>query len=78
VVCHGFSEPIDWPALRDAGAFDALWLPLKEDEVRRSLGFVWEAEKRRGERTRKPDAPQRIAPAPVLEARARVMASAAG
>jgi hypothetical protein len=42
------------------------------------LGFVWEAEKRRGERTRKPDAPQRIAPAPVLEARARVMASAAG
>jgi hypothetical protein len=26
--------------------FHSLWLPLKEDEVRRSLGFVWEAEKR--------------------------------
>jgi hypothetical protein len=44
--CHGFSEPIDWPELCDAGAFHALWLPLRENEVRQSLGFVWEAEKR--------------------------------
>jgi hypothetical protein len=40
VVCHGFSEPVDWPALCDAGAFHALWLPLKENEVRKSFGFV--------------------------------------
>jgi hypothetical protein len=44
VVCHGFSESIDWPALCDAGAFHSLWLPLKENEVRRSFGFLWEAE----------------------------------
>ncbi len=44
--CHGFSEPIDWPELCDAGAFHALWLPLRENEVRQSLGFVWEAEER--------------------------------
>jgi hypothetical protein len=49
IVCHGFGEPIDWPELCDAGAFDSLWLPLKEDELRRTFGFVWEAEKRRAE-----------------------------
>lgn len=47
IVCHGFSEPIDWPGLCDAGAFHDLWLPLKEEEVRQSFGFLWEAEKRR-------------------------------
>ena len=47
VACHGFQEPIDWPELCDAGAFHALWLPLKENEVRRSLGFISEAEKRK-------------------------------
>jgi hypothetical protein len=46
IACHGFAESIDWPELSDAGAFHALWLPLKENEVRQSLGFVWEAEKR--------------------------------
>jgi hypothetical protein len=46
VACHGFQEPIDWPRLCDAGAFHALWLPFKENEVRRSLGFISEAEKR--------------------------------
>jgi hypothetical protein len=46
VACHGFQEPIDWPSLCDAGAFHALWLPFKENEVRRSLGFISEAEKR--------------------------------
>jgi hypothetical protein len=48
IACHGFAESIDWPELCDAGAFHALWFPLKENEVRQSLGFVWGAEKRRG------------------------------
>jgi len=46
IPCHGFSDPFYWPELCDAGAFHALWLPLRENEVRQSLGFVWEAEKR--------------------------------
>jgi hypothetical protein len=46
IVCHRLSEPIDWPALSRAGAFHAVSLPLKESEVRQSLGFVWEAEER--------------------------------
>jgi len=40
VVCHGFEELVDWPALCEAGAFHSLWLPLKENEVRKSFGFV--------------------------------------
>jgi hypothetical protein len=46
VVCHGFSEPVDWPALCEAGAFHALWLPLKENEVRKSFGFVLQSRQR--------------------------------
>jgi hypothetical protein len=46
IACHGFAESIDWPELCDAGAFHTLWLPLKENEVRQSLGFVWGSEKR--------------------------------
>jgi hypothetical protein len=46
IACHGLSEAIDWPALREAGTFHALHLPLKENEVRQSLGFVWQAEER--------------------------------
>jgi DNA-binding NtrC family response regulator len=46
VVCHGFSETIDWPELSDAGAFHELWLPLQENEVRLCLGFVREDQKR--------------------------------
>jgi DNA-binding NtrC family response regulator len=46
VVCHGFGDVFDWPELSDAGAFHALRLPLQEDELRQSLGFIWEAEKR--------------------------------
>jgi hypothetical protein len=46
IVCHGLAESIDWPALSRAGAFHLLSLPLKENEVRQSLGFVWEAEER--------------------------------
>ena len=46
VVCHGFGDAFDWPELSAAGAFHALRLPLHEDELRQSLGFIWEAEKR--------------------------------
>jgi hypothetical protein len=54
IACHEFSEPIDWPALSDAGAFHALCLPLKENELRQCLGFVWEAGKRLPDSIRKP------------------------
>ena len=46
VACHGFSDPIDWTGMSDAGLFHSLWLPLKESEVRRTFGFLWEARKR--------------------------------
>ena len=46
IACYGYSEPIDWPALSDAGAFHALGFPLKAEEVRQSLGFLFEAEQR--------------------------------
>ena len=46
IICHGFSEPVDWPSLCAAGAFHAVWLPLKESEVRKSLGFVSEVRRR--------------------------------
>ena len=46
VVCHGFGDVFDWTELSNAGAFHALRLPLQEDELRQSLGFIWEAEKR--------------------------------
>ena len=46
VVCHSLGEPIDWQSLSDAGAFHALALPLQENEVRQSFGFVWAAENR--------------------------------
>jgi len=80
VAFHGFAEPIDWPGLCDAGAFHALWLPLKEDDVRQSFGFVWEAEQRlaRPAAAKKLSATQRIAPGLARGARTRVMASAAG
>ena len=45
ITLHGFSEPIGWSELSDAGAFHSLWLPLKENEVRQSLGFLANAEK---------------------------------
>ena len=61
IACHGFSEPIDWPELCAAGAFHSLGLPLKENEVRQSLGFVWGARKR-SVPARKPYANQRIIP----------------
>jgi hypothetical protein len=46
VALHGFAEAFDWPELCDAGVFHSLWLPLKEDEVRKTLGFIWVAHER--------------------------------
>jgi hypothetical protein len=46
VACNNFSEATDYPKLCRAGLFHALWMPLREHEVRQCLGFVWEAEKR--------------------------------
>ncbi len=46
VVCHGFGETINWDELSEAGAFHALALPFRENEVRQSVGFLWEAENR--------------------------------
>lgn len=46
IACSEFSTFLDWPQLCEAGAFHTLWLPLKENEVRQALGFVWEAEQR--------------------------------
>jgi hypothetical protein len=46
IVCHNFSEPIDWQELSEAGAFHAVALPLSENEVQQSLGFLWAAENR--------------------------------
>lgn len=43
IPCCGFSDPVDWDQLRDAGAFHSLWLPLKENELRQCLGFIWQA-----------------------------------
>jgi len=40
VACHGIWESIDWPELCDAGAFHAIGLPLRANEVRKSLGFI--------------------------------------
>ena len=41
IVCHRFSDAIDWPALAAAGAFHTIPFPFHEAEVRQSLGFVW-------------------------------------
>jgi hypothetical protein len=46
VACNHFSEQEDYPKLCRAGLFGALWMPLRQNEVRQCLGFVWEAEKR--------------------------------
>ncbi len=43
VVCHRPSDHIRWPELAEAGAFHALLLPLKAEEVRQTLGFVHDA-----------------------------------
>jgi DNA-binding NtrC family response regulator len=40
IICHRFSEDIEWPELADAGAFHAVPVPFDVNEVRQSLGFV--------------------------------------
>lgn len=45
VVCHRPSDHIHWPELAEAGAFHALLLPLKTEEVRQTLGFVRKAQR---------------------------------
>jgi DNA-binding NtrC family response regulator len=45
IVCTGFSEPVRWPELADAGAFHELRLPINKSEARRSLGFIWAAKR---------------------------------
>ena len=50
ILCHKASENIQWTQLADAGAFHALLLPLRASEVRQTLGFVWEAQRRRRSR----------------------------
>jgi hypothetical protein len=46
VACNHFSEAADYPKLCRAGLFHALWMPLRQHELRQCFGFVWEAEKR--------------------------------
>lgn len=46
ITCQEFSDLTDWPELSEAGAFHSLRLPMKEEEVRQSFGFVAEAESR--------------------------------
>lgn len=45
IVCHGFGEVLDWSQVSEAGAFHSLLIPLRAAEVRRSLGFVWCAQR---------------------------------
>lgn len=43
ILCHGFRERIDWPQAARAGAFHSLHLPFCVQEIRQSLGFVFDA-----------------------------------
>lgn len=45
IALHGFAESADWSELSGLGAFHSLWLPLKENEVRQSCGFLSAAAK---------------------------------
>lgn len=45
IVCAGFSVPIPWPDLADAGAYHLLRLPIDEGEVRHCFGFIWAAKR---------------------------------
>jgi DNA-binding NtrC family response regulator len=46
IVCHTSSEKVDWPELAEAGAFHVLLLPLHPSEVKQSLGFIADAQRR--------------------------------
>jgi DNA-binding NtrC family response regulator len=58
IVCTGFSEPVRWPELADAGAFHELRLPINEGEAKRCLGFIWAA--KRGDQVEQPTAPKPV------------------
>jgi hypothetical protein len=59
VACNHFSDETDYPKLCRAGLFYALWMPLRENEVRQCLGFVWEAEKQASAQTRRAESQMR-------------------
>jgi len=46
IVCHSFGDSVNWSDIHSAGAFHALPVPFRESEVRQSLGFILDAEKR--------------------------------
>jgi hypothetical protein len=46
IACHHITEKLDWPAVSDAGAFHGVRVPLNEDELRQSFGYVWAAMQR--------------------------------
>jgi len=47
ILCHRFSDAIDWAEASAEGAFSLLHLPLDLGELRQSLGFVWAARNKR-------------------------------
>jgi hypothetical protein len=80
ITCHGFSDAIDWGELYDLGTFHAIRVPMKEAEVRQSLGFAWAAERRLGA-ARKPISIQRaseLLSEPAWEIRKEAVRYAAG
>lgn len=48
IAATGSSENAPWPEMAEAGVFHAFLHPMKEDEVRQSLGFVAAAVRNRG------------------------------
>ncbi|HUA87763.1 MAG TPA: hypothetical protein VMB85_28095 [Bryobacteraceae bacterium] len=46
IVCRRFSDTLDWSTLAARGAFHMISLPVKESELRQSLGFIWAANRR--------------------------------
>ena len=47
ILCHRFSDAVDWTEAANAGAFNLLGLPLNVSELRQSLGFVWAEKNKR-------------------------------
>ena len=47
IICRRFSEGVHGPEIGEPGAFHLLHYPFAMDEVRQSLGFAREAQRRR-------------------------------
>jgi hypothetical protein len=47
VLCHAFSDLIEWPEMATAGVFHALRFPFDPGEVRQTFGFVSAARRQR-------------------------------